>query len=196
MKLYQIPRGTSAHFHPRTGYVATVIYPDSGHKQMDIYEIVGYDPEKLHNPEKFDKEYFQLLDWKSPDLPEVEVNHKWTIRRDKTTGEYLWRMVTFLNAWHPTKEYNFQDAIKLPPYYWKFPTVVTYCPSCKTKGGRAAGFNPAHVVRVNPDEYWSYKSGDPRLIHEILVSNTPEEREMLMTGICPDCFKEAIGPLE
>jgi hypothetical protein len=55
-------------------------------------------------------------------------------------------------------------------------TIKTHCPVC----------NKHNNVFVEEEEYKAYQAGAH--IQSSLVSNTPEEREMLLTGICGECW--------
>lgn len=57
-------------------------------------------------------------------------------------------------------------------------TIKTLCPVCKKYNS----------VIVDESEYKAYQAGAH--IQSSLVSNTPEEREMLLTGICGKCWND------
>ena len=59
--------------------------------------------------------------------------------------------------------------------------VVTYCPFC----------GHAHEVEVNEVDYWDWQDG-------VLAQNafpylSADEREMLISGICPTCWDTMFG---
>lgn len=57
--------------------------------------------------------------------------------------------------------------------------IVTKCPKCGT----------VHVFNVTNEQYNQYVNGES-YIQNIFSEYSAEEREMLITGICPDCWKK------
>ena len=55
-------------------------------------------------------------------------------------------------------------------------TVLTFCPKC----------NGTNEVRFSLDSYRRWNQG--ALIQEAIPELNADEREMLMTGICPGCW--------
>ena len=60
-------------------------------------------------------------------------------------------------------------------------TVITRCPFC----GRA------NEVEVNDDDYWDWQDG--ALVQNAFPYLSAEEREMLISGICPTCWPNTFG---
>lgn len=58
--------------------------------------------------------------------------------------------------------------------------VENICPVCEKP----------HSVEVLEDDFKEYQSKERRDIQFIFPYLKPEEREILMTGICPDCWKK------
>ena len=54
--------------------------------------------------------------------------------------------------------------------------VITYCPFCKH----------AHEVPVNEADYWDWQDGE--LVQNAFPYLTSNERELLISGICPSCW--------
>ena len=46
--------------------------------------------------------------------------------------------------------------------------------------------NKQHVIRVNQEGYKAWRRGE--LIQNALPNVSPEDREMLISGICPVCW--------
>lgn len=59
--------------------------------------------------------------------------------------------------------------------------VITRCPFC----GRG------NEVEVNEEDYWDWQDGT--LAQDAFPYLTSEEREMLISGICPDCWNSMWG---
>ena len=57
-------------------------------------------------------------------------------------------------------------------------TVVTACPFCGC----------ANEVEVNESDYWDWQDGE--LAQVAFPYLNPDEREMLVSGICPACWDE------
>jgi len=55
-------------------------------------------------------------------------------------------------------------------------SVFTMCPFCALY----------HIVTVDREAYNTWKAGE--LIQNAFPELTPSDRELLMTGICDDCF--------
>lgn len=62
--------------------------------------------------------------------------------------------------------------------------VVTYCPFC----------GKAHEIEVNEMDYLDWKDG--MLAQEAFPYLDANEREMLISGICPDCWNGMFGQEE
>lgn len=60
-------------------------------------------------------------------------------------------------------------------------TVVTRCPFC----GRA------NEVEVNEEDYWDWQDGT--VAQDAFPYLTADEREILISGICPDCWNSMWG---
>ena len=54
--------------------------------------------------------------------------------------------------------------------------IETACPFC----------GAAHMIEVNLTDYWDWKDG--KLAQDAFPYLTPDEREMLISGICPKCW--------
>ena len=59
--------------------------------------------------------------------------------------------------------------------------VITRCPFC----GRG------NEVEVNEEDYWDWQDGT--LAQDAFPYLASEEREMLISGICPDCWNSMWG---
>jgi hypothetical protein len=59
--------------------------------------------------------------------------------------------------------------------------VVTACPFC----------GHAHEVEVNEMDYWDWQDGE--LAQNAFPYLSADEREMLISGICPTCWDEMFG---
>lgn len=57
-------------------------------------------------------------------------------------------------------------------------TIITLCPICGC----------VNEIPVNEDDYWDWQDG--ALVQDAFPYLTIEEREMLISGICPDCWKD------
>lgn len=62
--------------------------------------------------------------------------------------------------------------------------VVTYCPFC----------GKAHEIEVNEIDYLDWKDG--MLAQEAFPYLEANEREMLISGICPNCWDDIFGQVE
>ena len=51
-----------------------------------------------------------------------------------------------------------------------------------------------HDVRVSEADYWNWKGGE--LAQDAFPYLTAEEREFLISGICPDCWNKIFGGKE
>ena len=58
--------------------------------------------------------------------------------------------------------------------------VKTICPLCETE----------HLITVDKEQYERYQKGE--LIQNCFPEMKPEIREMLITGICPECWDKYI----
>lgn len=61
--------------------------------------------------------------------------------------------------------------------------VVTTCPFCEED----------HIVTVPLDGYSNWLSGEK--IQNAMPDVPAEDREMLISGICPSCWQKAFGPI-
>ena len=59
--------------------------------------------------------------------------------------------------------------------------VVTYCPFC----------GEAHEIAVNEMDYLDWKDGE--LAQNAFPYLSADEREMLISGICPSCWNSMFG---
>jgi len=62
--------------------------------------------------------------------------------------------------------------------------VVTYCPFC----------GKAHEIEVNEMDYLDWQDGE--LAQNAFPYLSADEREMLVSGICPDCWNGMFGQEE
>ena len=62
--------------------------------------------------------------------------------------------------------------------------VVTYCPFC----------GKAHEIEVNEIDYLDWQDGE--LVQNAFPYLSADEREMLVSGICPDCWNKMFGQAE
>lgn len=62
--------------------------------------------------------------------------------------------------------------------------VVTYCPFC----------GKAHEIEVNEIDYLDWQDGE--LAQNAFPYLSADEREMLVSGICPDCWNGMFGQEE
>lgn len=62
--------------------------------------------------------------------------------------------------------------------------IVKYCPFCAK----------AREVEVNEQDYWDWEDGT--LAQDAFPYLDPEEREVLITGICPTCWDSMFGGKE
>jgi hypothetical protein len=63
-------------------------------------------------------------------------------------------------------------------------TIVTRCPIC----------GHANFVEVNEADYWDWQDGT--LVQDAFPYLSADEREMLISGICPTCWANTFGDLE
>ncbi len=64
---------------------------------------------------------------------------------------------------------------------YKEVSVVTVCPIC----------GHAHEVEVNEMDYWDWKDG--ALVQDAFPYLSANEREILISGICPFCWDNMFG---
>lgn len=57
--------------------------------------------------------------------------------------------------------------------------IKTQCPNC----------GKVHIFKVSDEQYRKYINGES-YIQNIFSELTPGEREMLITGICPECWNK------
>ena len=62
--------------------------------------------------------------------------------------------------------------------------IVTVCPFC----------GHGNEVEVNEMDYWDWQDG--MLAQEAFPYLSPEEREMLISGICPTCWEKTFADEE
>lgn len=62
--------------------------------------------------------------------------------------------------------------------------IATYCPICHT----------SHDVEVPMDEFFNWQDG--ACVQDAFHSLSAEERERLITGICPECWNWMFGKEE
>ena len=55
------------------------------------------------------------------------------------------------------------------------------CPMC----------NKAQILKVDPEDLEKYLSG--ALVQDAFPNLSPEDRELFVTGICPDCWNKMFG---
>lgn len=60
-------------------------------------------------------------------------------------------------------------------------TIITECPFC----------HRANEVEVNEMDYWDWQDGE--LVQRAFPYLSADEREMLISGICPDCWDRMFG---
>lgn len=60
-------------------------------------------------------------------------------------------------------------------------TIVTACPFC----------GHANEIAVNEMDYWDWKDGE--LAQNAFPYLSADEREMLISGICPSCWDRMFG---
>ena len=60
-------------------------------------------------------------------------------------------------------------------------TISTVCPLCHEE----------HIVLVNEDDYYDWQDG--KLAQDAFPYLSADEREMLISGICPDCWSKMWG---
>ena len=59
--------------------------------------------------------------------------------------------------------------------------VGNVCPFC----------SEAHIVEVRKEDYDAWLNGE--LIQNAMPYLTPDDREILISGICPDCWEKMFG---
>ena len=64
---------------------------------------------------------------------------------------------------------------------YKEVTIVTACPFC----------GHSNEVAVNEADYWDWQDG--ALVQDAFPYLTADEREMLISGICPTCWAKTFG---
>ena len=65
---------------------------------------------------------------------------------------------------------------------YKEVSIVTQCPFCGC----------ANFVEVNEEDYWDYEDGMKAV--EAFPYLSANEREMLISGICPTCWNKMLPP--
>jgi len=60
-------------------------------------------------------------------------------------------------------------------------TVITVCPFC----------GKAHEILVNEDDYLDWQDG--KMAQDAFPYLSANDREMLISGICPKCWDEMFG---
>jgi hypothetical protein len=69
-----------------------------------------------------------------------------------------------------------KEIIKMIKINYKEVCVVTRCPFC----GRG------NEINVNESDYWAWEDGE--LVQNAFPYLSADEREMLVSGICPTCW--------
>lgn len=64
--------------------------------------------------------------------------------------------------------------------------IETFCPFCKT----------THIVELNEKQYDQYIKWKNNLIRLQQINASADIREMLSTGICPDCWDKYFDEVE
>lgn len=64
---------------------------------------------------------------------------------------------------------------------YKEVTIITTCPMCRR----------ANEIPVNESDYWDWWDG--ALVQNAFPYLSADEREMLITGICPTCWEKTFG---
>lgn len=59
--------------------------------------------------------------------------------------------------------------------------IITVCPFC----------GQMHEIAVNEDDYWDWQDGMP--VQDAFPYLFADDREMLISGICPICWEETFG---
>lgn len=67
---------------------------------------------------------------------------------------------------------------------YKEVTIITTCPFC----------GHANEIAVNEADYWDWQDG--ALVQNAFPYLTADEREMLVSGICPKCWAQTFGDEE
>ena len=60
-------------------------------------------------------------------------------------------------------------------------TIITACPFC----------GHANEIEVNEADYWDWQDGE--LVQNAFPYLSADEREMLISGICPTCWEKTFG---
>lgn len=60
-------------------------------------------------------------------------------------------------------------------------TIETTCPFCKVK----------HIMYIDPEDYLAWQFGT--LIQKAFPTLSKDDRERLITGICPKCWDKTFG---
>lgn len=60
-------------------------------------------------------------------------------------------------------------------------TIITACPFC----------GHANEIEVNEADYWDWQDGE--LVQNAFPYLSADEREMLISGICPKCWENTFG---
>ena len=63
-------------------------------------------------------------------------------------------------------------------------TIITACPFC----------GHANEIEVNEADYWDWQDGE--LVQNAFPYLSADEREMLISGICPKCWAKTFGEEE
>jgi hypothetical protein len=59
--------------------------------------------------------------------------------------------------------------------------IITACPFC----------GHANEIEVNEEDYWDWQDGE--LVQNAFPYLSADEREMLISGICPTCWEKTFG---
>ena len=63
-------------------------------------------------------------------------------------------------------------------------TIITACPFC----------GHANEVEVNEEDYWDWQDG--ALVQDAFPYLSADEREMLISGICPKCWDNTFNTFD
>lgn len=66
------------------------------------------------------------------------------------------------------------------PQKGKVMDIITKCPVCKKE-------HPVHLTREQGLKYAAYRAGKGH-IQDMLPDLSADDRELLITGICPECY--------
>jgi len=61
--------------------------------------------------------------------------------------------------------------------------IVTVCPICGEE----------HLIPANLEDFHTWDEDDNALVQDVFPYLSADEREMLISGICPDCWDKLFG---